>query len=384
MKELSEALAKKQYVADGVSHSKEPLGRKYSNLPAHFCDYHWSEVDWYRESVNALKLNWNDREEYWTYHVHFKRTIYDRDLSEANADLNSQFSACMNIIERLKANAESLKAQTSSANQSKATIDTIVAENAALHQKLDSAHKSMTSILESLNDAQRACIIGEKYDKPYTEYLVKEIDRIGFDANIAATFAIADQNIGLLDLSIKHDVQMDGFMVEDKTLLQLSVMSGNQPIIEKSLKASPNPTASLLSAISQNDNETAKAIIKFYPEMTNVLLFDDLTAFHMAIGNQNSDLVAFFIANHADAIQIKNKDGESSFKIALRTHNEEIVKIVAEAVDIAQERQLLEEQNAESLIEFATNIGIYQSHIEEGIDVQIAGETSQLADEIAI
>lgn len=384
MKELSEALAKKQYVADGVSHSKEPLGRKYSNLPAHFCDYHWSEVDWYRESVNALKLNWNDREEYWTYHVHFKRTIYDRDLSEANADLNSQFSSCMNIIERLKANAESLKAQTSSANQSKATIDTIVAENAALHQKLDSAHKSMTSILESLNDAQRACIIGEKYDKPYTEYLVKEIDRIGFDANIAATFAIADQNIGLLDLSIKHDVQMDGFMVEDKTLLQLSVMSGNPPIIEKSLKASPNPTASLLSAISQNDNETAKAIIKFYPEMTNVLLFDDLTAFHMAIGNQNSDLVAFFIANHADAIQIKNKDGESSFKIALRTHNEEIVKIVAEAVDIAQERQLLEEQNAESLIEFATNIGIYQSHIEEGIDVQIAGETSQLADEIAI
>ena len=210
-----------------------------------------------------------------------------------------------------------------------------------------------------MNNIQRACVIGEKCDTPGSKYLESEIDKMGFDANIAATFAINKQNNNLLALAIKHNPNFDTHLLGEKTLLQAAVATENQSIIKTTLAATPNCINSLLCALSQNDNETVKSILEFYPKMATTLIFDELTALHYAIGNNNHALTQYLLENHKETINTKNINDDSVFKIALRSGNQKTISMVAKYIDLDEAYKQLAVQKEDILIKTAMDLGLF-------------------------
>lgn len=358
MKDLEEALAKKQQVIDDASY-KPASGTHESPQGNTENIYHWTECHYEKKRVNWGKLNWETKE-WWTYTPHFRKTLYDADLTEANSDVQTTYNACDAALKTLNISTTNLENAIATANARVHDINSLHPQLASNHASLKHAKAEMTRHLTSMNNEQRACIIGEKCGSPgsETEHLVQEIDRLGFNPEIAASFAISKQNIRLMDLVIKHKAALDTNLTDGKTLLQLAVATKNADMIEKTIRATPQCETSLLYAAAGEDLETIDSILKIYPAKACDLLLGELSVLHYAIAQSNHAIVNCILQRNSSAIKVTNSNGDNAFKIALRSGDENTIKLIARHFDVQRECDSMVHAHEQDLVSKALNANL--------------------------
>lgn len=360
MRELDNVLAKKQQLIDDAAYIPAS-GRHDSTQGNRENLYHWTECHYEKIRVDWLKLRLNTKE-YWTYTPHFRAKLYEGDLTEANADITQTLNNCLNVITRLETVMTNVENACLASNKDVARVHILQTQNEQNHTALRSVKEQTTQHLTSMTDIQRSCVLGDKYGAPGALYLEKEIERLGFHPEIAASLGILKQNIKLIDFSIKYGINFDTNLVGDKTFLQLAVETCNSEVIKKILAATPSCETSLLYALSQNDISTVKAVLSYYPNMSKLLIFGELTPLQYAVGNNSYEVANYIVNTHADSIQTKNANGDSVLKIALRSGDDKTVSIVSNFCDITAECTSLLRSNEQHLIQRAVSLDLISTN----------------------
>lgn len=133
-------------------------------------------------------------------------------------------------------------------------------------------------------------------------------------------------------------------------------MQGNQSIITRAIGSTKNFRSSLLYAMTQDDLATIKTILSSYPGLASNLLFDDCTLLHYAIASNQINVAHYLISMYPEILGISNSNGDSCFKIALRSGNDEIVSLVSSHIFLEQECAALVKSGDDLLVNRAIKL----------------------------
>lgn len=376
MKDLDEVLAKKQHLISDALYT--PASGTHSSRQDNTENvYHWTECDYHKKRVNWKKLRWTTKET-WTYRKFFKNKLFDNDLEEVNADITTCFAECLSSMSNLELSANALHQSSVNVSSSISAVHKIQALNAQTCSNLETTKNLITQHLKAMNEIQIACVLGAKFDTEGSEHLEKIIEEFNlkFHPDIAATFAIERNNSRFIDLVLAQQASLDTNFVEDqgkeKTLLQLAVAKCDPDIIHKVLLATKQCDNSLLYALSDTDGDiaTVTAILSHYPNMATSFLLDGLTPLHYAIGNHHFHIVQYILKSHSSSLNIKTQNGDSVFKIALRSGDVQIIRMIGEQMTTSQLQDEWKElfmHNEETLLTAAQNLGLVTTDFINGL-----------------
>ena len=340
MKELSEAIYNKRSLADKVS------VRSVN-------EYYYNETVKVKHRTSVGPFN---GEPYYTYHeeLRFNSGKYSQDLGGINAQIQQYLSQ----INQLTSSLESLTSKNQTVAENKKEVTSSENTKKAAEDLLAQTKASLTAYIQGLTKADRASIVASEITNSDSEYLIETICELGFDYNVLAAIAIDSNNSSLLDFALHSGANLDQYLVEGKTLIQHAVKQGNNNIISKSIAATKHFETSLFYALLQNDLVSLKAILSVQPELASSLLFEDYNLAHYAIANNQMEVLSYVMSICPKALTVTNSNGDSSFKIALRSGNNEMVALVSEHVNLADEYVSLKQKGNTDLIDRAIGLDL--------------------------
>jgi hypothetical protein len=286
----------------------------------------------------------------------FNQGKYDQDMAATNARINdleieinslrqqeaAEEQARQRAIAEEKARLEAIeqeKQQKIAAEQ--ARLDAVKHGNDVISANISKQQKANFDMFQSLNSKQRAFFLSELFGKSDNESMtmISIIKSLGVDADALAYYAIKKTHNELFELALHYGANCCNYSVEGKTLLQQLIHSGKDIFIQKVLAKGQDLSCTLVEAIDQNDIVTLNKLLS----NNNSLLsqkFVGYTLLQIAISAQKTEIVQKILQLGSSSAEVLTNNGESALKIAVRSGNDEIIKMVAHhanlQIEIAQ------------------------------------------------
>lgn len=291
---------------------------------------------------------------YYTTHteLRFNYDRYHKDIGAVSLEIENYLAQISHFTDSV----ELLTSKTKITEENQLIVTNSEKIKNSAEVSLSQTKAKLTSYLQGLNEIQRACIVASKAQIPGSEFLIETICDLGFDCNVLAKIAIDGNDISIFDFALNLGADLDGHLVDDKTLIQHAIMQGNQSIITRAIGSTKNFESSLMYAMTQDDLATIKTILSSYPGLASNLLFDDCTLLHYAIASNQINVAHYLINLHPKTLEINNSNGDSCFKIALRSGNDEIVSLVSSHVFLEQECAALVKSGDDLLVNRAIKL----------------------------
>ena len=208
----------------------------------------------------------------------------------------------------------------------------------------------------SKNECERASLMFEYMQRPGCEFITEIIKQCGYNVEHLACIAATKNNMVILDYAIESGANCDLYLIKNQTLLEYIISSNKTELISKAFKSSANVSNTLINA-SKNNN--LAVIEKLYALDSNIFKSHNelsvFTGFQILLFTGNSNIISKILEIDSSSIDILSKHGESSFKIALRSANDEIIQKLFPYVDIQKELSTLVECDELELVQKAIN-----------------------------
>lgn len=312
---LSDAIAKKNKIIASRSN---------------YCSRVWVVSEEKVRVCNWLKWVWERKDTSHWAEV-FNHNLYNKHITEVESEINSYKSQ----IDDQDITIRYLNDSISSLSKQYSDI-TLLAD--PIRQKIDSDRNALINGYRNLDGKVRSFILSELFynTDQASKISVEVIKSVGFDANDLAYLAIQNDNISLFDLALYYSADCSNYLINDQTLLQQASAAGKQDFIEKILERGPSLTNTLLNALKHNDTIT---IGKLISNNSNLAFekFAGYTLLQLAITTKKTDVVETILSIEESVIDILSDNGESAFKIAVRSADENMVEVLSSRVNITQE-----------------------------------------------
>ncbi|WP_375333172.1 ankyrin repeat domain-containing protein [Candidatus Tisiphia endosymbiont of Psammoecus bipunctatus] len=286
----------------------------------------------------------------------FNQGKYDQDMAATNARINdleieinslrqqeaAKEQARQRAIAEEKARLEAIeqeKQQKIAAEQ--ARLDAVKHGNDVINANISKQQKANFDMFQSLNSKQRAFFLSELFGKSDSESMtmISIIKSLGVDADELAYYAIKKTHNELFELALYYGANCCNYSVEGKTLLQQLVHNGNESFIKKVLATGQDLASTVVEAIGQNDVVTISKLSSYDSSLLSQK-FAGYTLLQIAISAQKTEIVQKILQLGSSSAEVLTNNGESALKIAVRSGNDEIIKMVAQhanlQIEIAQ------------------------------------------------
>ncbi|WP_425361098.1 ankyrin repeat domain-containing protein [Candidatus Tisiphia endosymbiont of Stenodema calcarata] len=286
----------------------------------------------------------------------FNQGKYDQDMAATNARINdleieinslrqqeaAKEQARQRAIAEEKARLEAIeqeKQQKIAAEQ--ARLDAVKHGNDVISANISKQQKANFDMFQSLNSKQRAFFLSELFGKSDSESMtmISIIKSLGVDADELAYYAIKKTHNELFELALYYGANCCNYSVEGKTLLQQLVHNGNESFIKKVLATGQDLASTVVEAIGQNDVVTISKLSSYDSSLLSQK-FAGYTLLQIAISAQKTEIVQKILQLGSSSAEVLTNNGESALKIAVRSGNDEIIKMVAQhanlQIEIAQ------------------------------------------------
>ncbi|WP_341761092.1 ankyrin repeat domain-containing protein [Candidatus Tisiphia endosymbiont of Thecophora atra] len=286
----------------------------------------------------------------------FNQGKYDQDMAATNARINdleieinslrqqeaAEEQARQRAIAEEKARLEAIeqeKQQKIAAEQ--ARLDAVKHGNDVISANISKQQKANFDMFQSLNSKQRAFFLSELFGKSDSESMtmISIIKSLGVDADELAYYAIKKTHNELFELALYYGANCCNYSVEGKTLLQQLVHNGNESFIKKVLATGQDLASTVVEAIGQNDIVTISKLSSYDSSLLSQK-FAGYTLLQIAISAQKTEIVQKILQLGSSSAEVLTNNGESALKIAVRSGNDEIIKMVAQhanlQIEIAQ------------------------------------------------
>ncbi|WP_342278411.1 ankyrin repeat domain-containing protein [Candidatus Tisiphia endosymbiont of Myopa tessellatipennis] len=211
--------------------------------------------------------------------------------------------------------------------------------NKEIANRLSGQEKAIFEKLQSADGKQRAFFLFELWGKPDSETMISIIKSLGVDADELAYYAIKKTHNELFELALYYGANCCNYSVEGKTLLQQLVHNGNESFIKKVLATGQDLASTVVEAIGQNDIVTISKLSSYDSSLLSQK-FAGYTLLQIAISAQKTEIVQKILQLGSSSAEVLTNNGESALKIAVRSGNDEIIKMVAQhanlQIEIAQ------------------------------------------------
>jgi hypothetical protein len=323
-------------------------------------------------------------EPYYTYHTErrFNQGQYDQDMAVANARIND-LETQINSLRQQEAAEEQVRQQAVVAEQSRqraiaeekarleaieqeeqqkiaaeqARLDAVKHGNDVISTNISKQQKANFDMFQSVNSKQRAFFLSELFGKSDSESMtmISIIKSLGVDADELAYYAIKKTHNELFELALHYGANCCNYQIEGTTLLQQLVHSGNESFIKKVLAKGQDLTCTLVEAIGQNDVVTISKLSSYDSSLLSQK-FVGYTLLQTAISAQKVQMVQKILQLDSSSAEVLTNNGESALKIAVRSGNDEIIKMVAQhanlQVEIAQLGSKVEQALQDKILEY--------------------------------
>ena len=258
-------------------------------------------------------------------------------------------------------------------------------------EQLTESQQKLKLKIESLSMQQRAYIFAEIYDLPEEKFMIKLIEKAGFDKDSLAFYGINKNSEALIKLALELKVDFASCHCNEKSLLQHLIKAGNQDLINFILSLENQDFAvTLFTAIAQDDIDTLNVILTHNPYLLSSLHQNGYSLLHVAISLNKIDIVKTLIGFDNTIVDIKTSNEESAFNISLRRDAAEITKFLISYVNFQNElKDLLRVDDMELIEKLSTmeidlkekqNLMINQALNNEEITGLEKGEVSHTGD----
>ncbi|WP_375332327.1 ankyrin repeat domain-containing protein [Candidatus Tisiphia endosymbiont of Temnostethus pusillus] len=281
-----------------------------------------------------------------------------RAIAEEKARLESIERARLDAIEQEKQQkiaAEKARLAAEAAEQ--ARLDAVKHGNDVISANISKQQKANFDMFQSLNSKQRAFFLSELFSKSDNESMtmISIIKSLGVDADELAYYAIKKTHSGLFDLALSYGANCCNYSVAGKTLLQQLIHSGNESFIKKVLATGQDLASTVVEAIGQNDIVTISKLSSYDSSLLSQK-FAGYTLLQIAISAQKTEIVQKILQLGSNSVEILTNNAESALKIAVRSGNDEIIKMVAQhanlQVEIAQLGPKVEQALKDKILEY--------------------------------
>lgn len=213
----------------------------------------------------------------------------------------------------------------------------ITAEDRRLEVEVTQQERENIDFVKSMNPKERADMLSEFIDQPSAYGILSAIKSLGFDATCLAYIAIKKGHGGLLDIALGQSADCTATEIEGATILQHAVRAKLDGFVLKILDSdNVDIWATLSLAIVQDDVDTVAALFGHDINLSYQKIHG-FTILQYAIACDRIDIVQKILDINPSTIGVLTNAGESAFKIAIRSANQEIVKLVAPYSNVLDE-----------------------------------------------
>lgn len=220
----------------------------------------------------------------------------------------------------------------------------------SLQQETENADGQVKGMLvnyvESISEAQRADLLMKLWftqDKTdyRTEILIKAIVKQGFDANYLnkqghdlVSVAVVHKDEQLFELVLEQNSTFDFELptISGGTLLEYSIKHDLDYFTSRILKSNTDFSRTMIRALTSNNLEVLDAIFAVHPDLTSSL-HQGHSFLQLAVIGGKIDIVHKLLEIDKTLIDQKNFKKESTFKLALKSGNQEIITELLRYVD---------------------------------------------------
>ncbi len=262
----------------------------------------------------------------WVTETRFKWDEWNKDLNAVNNKISLEFNnlaKASQIAETTIVENQKLQICLQKAGELKSITDSITSQISTEQNRTKEA-------IKSLNPVQKAHLIAEVIGEPRLEFIMNACS--GFDIKSLAYFALKNQNLKLLDFVIKQDKTIfDTTITDGQTLLQIAQQKF---FLAKILILSKECTYTCIKAVAENDLATIQVIGQHDPNILALEILGDMTLLHLAISNNSAQMCQLLTSLNPGLAALKNANGDSSLKLALRSSDDSTLRIIASLVTI--------------------------------------------------
>ncbi len=300
-------------------------------------------------------------------------------INETQNQINSVQQQCNSIKSEIVQEEAKLKDLEYKLSVVKAQLANVQSQK----QINDLANNSVEA-LKSAGIEKRTWILSELFGKPENQKIIEIINSLGFNPSELAYLAMGKVDSNLFDFAMLHFADCSNYQVRDKTLLQLAINSGREDFVQRILSKNSDMTGTLLNAISQNDLVTLNRLFSNDVSLLHKKI-SGYTVLQLAVSLKDPqiDVVKRILELDQNLIKTLSDNKESALKIAVRTTNKEIVKLLSKYADFQVEFSQLrsddaneEINNVESVIKFLSEevVGPTEKQNDDEFDRLLIGD----------
>lgn len=281
--------------------------------------------------------------------------------------LQSEISQKQNMVSSLPSQ---IKAEKSAIEQEKAEVEKTKIKIEQLSKEFAALGKDLFAHVSSIDDEQRAFLLAELFDKPNTGELVRLIKTLGFDSNVLGELAITKNHRALIDLAIEHQADFENYALEkfgNKTLLQYAISISNPGIITKILAIPDLDFAcTLLNSLKQDDIAAIVKLLTHDPALGHKQLHG-FTLLHSAIWSGKYEIAQNILQLDESTKDALDTNGESAFKVAIRSSNPDMIKLVAGYTELEVELRILVQEGRRDLLDKLFELNIISTEMNQSL-----------------
>lgn len=261
----------------------------------------------------------------------FNHGLYNKHIAEVDAEINRHRAS-------IKSQEDTLRELESSSDSLRASYRALEEQATATRKKIENDRNDLINDYRQIDEKARAFMLSELFNNTdqSSKISVEIIKSVGFDANDLAFWAIKNNDLSLFDLALHYSADCSNYLINEQTLLQQVTNAGKQDFVQKILARGPDLTSTLVNAVKCNDGITVGKLISSNTELV-FEKFAGYTLLQLAIATKKIDVVQQILSIEDSVMQILTARGDSAFKIAVRSSNEQIIQALLPYLDINQE-----------------------------------------------
>jgi hypothetical protein len=269
--------------------------------------------------------------------TYFDQEKYDEALKSCQVNINKAQAAITTFLQeegsKAKAAEEAAKARLESIKKQ--------LQEAALERKEEEKKQQIIDMVSSKDDKGRSELLIKFFDQADSDFIISQIRAKGFDVNYLAYLSIQNSHDALFALSLEEGAELESYQFEGKTLIQHIIHAANEEFLQKALSLCSDLSVTAIGAVEQGDLLT---IEKLHEHDANFLQnkYKGQTLLQTAISNNSAiEIIQKLIELDNSCCGILADNGESALKLAARSGNDAIIKLLEGQVSIEEETQQL-------------------------------------------